>query len=367
MTTRPQTSIALVSAVFALHCGGTSFEDSEGGGGSGATSGAGATTSTGSAMGGATTGNGPSTNNGSATSSTTGAGGGIADPGMDGPFTFAPVSGSAMNPESGGMVAVKGFVPTAGPSSGPYPVVIIAHGFQIAATQYDTYAERLASFGYVALNVDFQASLFSVNNVENANDLIGAIDWAGSAPELAGKADLTKVGTTGHSMGGKLALLAATLDPRVKASITLDPVDGAMNCSAANCPDVSDKMPMLNIPTAFLGELLDSSAGGFGMACAPAANNFETFYAGAKSPSLSINVLGANHMSFIEDPSSCFSCGFCKMATAQQAQVLGIAKSYVVAFYERYLKGITEYDTYLTGAEANARYVTPGQISIQSK
>ncbi|MFS8069859.1 MAG: chlorophyllase/cutinase-like alpha/beta fold protein, partial [Byssovorax sp.] len=127
-------------------------------------------------------------------------------------------------------------------------------------------------------------------------------------------------------------------------------------------------VPMLTIPTVFLGETIDSTAGGFGQACAPAADNYTTFYAGAKTPSLAVTVTGANHMSFLDDTASCgFTCSFCKMATAPNAQVNAMARAYVVAFYERHLRGDLGYDTYLTGAQAQARYVATKQATIQSK
>jgi hypothetical protein len=138
-----------------------------------------------------------------------------------------------------------------------------------------------------------------------------------------------------------------------------------MGCNPTDCPDVSNLMP-LAIPTGFLGETLDAQ-GAF-QACAPAADNFTTFYAGTTSPSLQVTVNGANHMSFLDDVSSCgFTCNFCNAATASNAEVNSLAKAYVVAFYQRYLKGLAGYDTYLTGAEAQARYVTPGLATIASK
>jgi predicted dienelactone hydrolase len=351
----------------------------DGDAGTGASGGSGGE-STGQATGGQSSGGqGPSAGGGGTTTSAGGApvggsggagvGGGssVPDPTMDGPFTVMTVTGTATNAVSSSTVPVKAFVPSAGPTPGPYPALVLAHGFQIAATQYDDYARRLATFGYVAINVDYAASFVGVNNVANANDLIGALNWAAADPQIAGKADVMNAGATGHSMGGKLALLAATLDSRIKASITLDPVDGAMNCSPQNCPDVSNLMPSLMIPTGFLGETTDASGGMFGMSCAPMANNYATFYAGTNAPSLSVTLNGANHMSFIEDPASCFTCGFCNMATASQMQTLGISKAYVVAFYERYLRGDTNYDAYLTGAIANQRYVATNQVTIQSK
>jgi len=292
----------------------------------------------------------------------------VSDPNLDGPYPFKEIDDTTTVAATGHMVPIHCAYPTGGPSAGPYPVILVAHGFQLPAAQYKSYVKRLASFGYVALTAEFPASIFGVNNVENAKDLLGGLDWAKTKAELAGKADVTKAGATGHSLGGKVSILAASMDPRIKATITLDPVDSAMNCTPQNCPDASSLVPTLTIPTGFLGETTDSTAGSFGQACAPAADNYTTFYAGAKSPSLSVTVTGANHMSFLDDTASCgFTCSFCKAATAPNAQVNSLARAYVVAFYERHLRGDLAYDTYLTGAVAKARYVTTNQVTIESK
>ena len=79
--------------------------------------------------------------------------------------------------------------------------------------------------------------------------------------------------------------------------------------------DVSQLMNSLQIPTGFLGETTDAT-GSF-QACAPEADNFTTFYGNANPPSFAVTVLGANHMSFLDDPSACgLVCSFCKPATA---------------------------------------------------
>jgi len=273
-----------------------------------------------------------------------------------------------VNPSTTNKVPIHVFYPSAGPTDGPYPVVVVAHGFQLPASQYTNYIKRLATFGYVAITADFPTSFFGPENPDNAKDLISAIEWAGGKPEL--KANTTNVGMTGHSLGGKLALLAATMDSRVKASIVLDPVDGGGGpgggCNPPNCVDVSALMPQLNIPTGFLGETLDAS-GGF-QPCAPAADNYTTFYAGALSPTLAVTVKGANHMSFLDDLASCgATCTFCNKPTTDNATVNSLSRAYVTAFYERYLRGNTGYDTYLTGAEAKERYVDKGLVTIESK
>ncbi len=291
----------------------------------------------------------------------------VADPNLDGPYTITEIDDTKAVQATGDNVAIHCAYPTAGPTAGPYPVILFGHGFNLPPSQYFSYVKRLASFGYVALTVDYPANLGSgANNVKQAKDLIAGLDWAAQKPELNGKADVNKAGASGHSLGGKVSLLAATLEPRIKASIVLDPVDGSMFCNPTDCPDVSSLMPTLTIPTGILGELTDAQ-GGF-QPCAPAADNFTTFYAGANPPSFQVTINGANHMSFLDDVAGCgLTCAFCNAATAPQDQVLGLARSYVVAFYERHLRGDAAYDTYLTGAEAQMRYVTPGLATIVSK
>jgi predicted dienelactone hydrolase len=246
-------------------------------------------------------------------------------------------------------------------------VVIIAHGFQLPAKQYYGYAERLATHGLIACTADFPAD-FQANHVANAQDLSGALDWVlvqstagGSA--LQGKVDINQIGVMGHSLGGKVSVLAAKADTRFKAVLGLDPVDAATGCDATKCPDASNALP-LPIPTAFLGETLDST--GTFQACAPAADNYQTFFAKAAAPSIEVTLNGANHMSFIDDVATCgLPCTFCKPATLPGTDALAIARSYAVAFFARHLRAETGYDAWLTGSLATQKWGS--KISLQSK
>ena len=285
--------------------------------------------------------------------------GGVGDPNADGPFAVTEKDTTTTVASTTDTVAIH----VASPSgAGPFPVVVVAHGFQLPSSQYYGYVKRLASFGYIALTVDFPQSFTGNDNPRQAKALIGGLDWAKADAALGPKVDATKAGMTGHSLGGKLALLAATMDARVKAAFVLDPVDGGQGgCTAPKCVEVKDLMPTLAIPTGFIGQTSDT-------ACAPAADNFTTFYAQTKTPSLQVTALGAAHMSFLDDVATCgIFCTFCGAATAPNAQVNGMARALTVAFYERHLRGNTAYDAYLTGAQATARYVTTSQATIVSK
>lgn len=295
----------------------------------------------------------------------------VADPNQDGPYTASAPADKGI---PGGMT-VRYVFPTAGPTNGPYPVIVLAHGFQLPPSQYDSYLKRLGTFGYVAIAPDFQTSFLGPTNTKNTEDLKAAIDWAAGAAELAGKADTTKCGSTGHSLGGKLSMYLPKLDSRVKAAIAIDPVDGAPGnpidpnpmCNPPDCIDVSAELPTIMIPTAFLGETLDATAGMFGQACAPAEQNYTTFYSAANPPSLEVTVIGASHMSFLDNPNCGFTCSACATAMVDPTTVSALARAYLVSFFERHLRGNTGYDSYLSGAQAQALYVGTGKATIKSK
>ena len=313
-----------------------------------------------------TTGGGGDTGAGGAGTSSSGAGGAVElppDPNLPGQYMVEAIEENFTVSATGHTFKMRAVFPTGGPDAGPFPVILVGHGFQTAIGQYESYLQRLASFGYVAVAPDFPAPFLGNKHIDNARDLAGGLDWIEQQPQLKGISLLESAGASGHSLGGKAAVLAASFDARIKASITLDPVDSSIFCSAMDCPDASNKLP-LAIPMAFIGETLDATAASFiGQACAPEADNFETFYAKAGAPSLKVEVLGASHLSFVDNPLS----GICKAPTAKNEDVLALSQAMVVAFYERHLKGKADYDVYLTGSEAQARYVDTMLAVIESK
>lgn len=286
----------------------------------------------------------------------------------EGPLATTVYTANATVGATGSTVPLRCHVPE---GSGAVPLVVVAHGFQLPASQYEVTTRHLAGFGFVACTADYPAG-FIPNHASSAKDLLGAIDYLLGASKaagnpLSGRIDESQIGLTGHSLGGKLSVLAAAADARVRAVLGLDPVDSSMLCSPTDCPDASDKLS-LPIPTAFLGETLDSTATGFGQACAPAADNFQTFYAKASAPSLEVTLVGANHMSFLDDPSTCGTvCSFCKQPTKPHAELIAVTRAYLVAFFSRYLRGDLGYDSWLVGADAQANFVAPGRVTLASK
>jgi dienelactone hydrolase len=272
------------------------------------------------------------------------------DPADPGDFTATMMTASIPGATQGRTLAATVFVPTGAPT--PRPLVIVSPGFQMMRTQYVSYASHLATWGFVAVLTDYAESGFFVDHAKLAADVPAVIDWALAQSTLA--IDATRIATVGHSLGGKISVFAATLDPRIKAVVGWDPVD-------SNNPSVApEKMTSLAAAVAVVGETTNGSGGG--MPCAPAADNFASFYAAAKSPALAMTVVGADHMDWVDD-SSCSLCGFCSPGTADPALVAKVTRRLDVAWLRRHLLADTAMDAWLTAPPE----ATTGGVTIQHK
>ncbi|MFF9198455.1 alpha/beta fold hydrolase [Streptomyces sp. NPDC014779] len=112
---------------------------------------------------------------------------------------------------------------TAG-ESGRRPAVLLGHGFGGSKDDVRAQAERLARQGYAVLTWSargFGASTgqIGLNDPEReVKDVRGLVDWLADRPEvLLDRPGDPRVGITGASYGGAIALLAAGHDPRVDA------------------------------------------------------------------------------------------------------------------------------------------------------
>ena len=219
------------------------------------------------------------------------------------------------------------------------PLVILSPGFQLGRDLYQSYCEHFASWGFIAVSQTYSpdvSGFTSSNHTAMAEDTNALIDALIAEASNGLPVDGENVALVGHSLGGKVSILASTLDTKATAVVGLDPVD-------ANEPSVTPElMPNLGADLLLIGETLDST--GFFQACAPADNNFEQYFAASPSGTVKLDIDGAGHMQFHDNP-SCLACLACSNATtASPTDVLAISRHASTQFLLSRLKGYVGWD-----------------------
>jgi predicted dienelactone hydrolase len=271
----------------------------------------------------------------------------LIDPAGDGLFTIDESTASIPGSAAGRTLAATIYRP--GGAAMP-PLVVVSPGFQMRRTQYASYARHLATWGFTVVLTDYADAGFFPDHQKLADDVSAVIDHA--IAQLA--VDPARIAAAGHSLGGKISVFAATQDPRIGAVIGWDPVD-------SQSPSVApQKMAGMTAAVAVVGETTNASGGG--MPCAPAAENFEQFYAAAPAPAISLAVRGADHMDWVDDP-SCSLCGFCTAGGAPAELARTVTRRLDVAWLRRRLLGDGAMERWL----ANPPELADGSLTINRR
>ncbi len=231
-------------------------------------------------------------------------------------------------------------------SQGMLPPVIFGPGSSLRPDLYMSHARHLASWGYVVVLRDN----YTISHMKLKATTTGIIDWLQVQTNadkglLSGAIDMSNVGAAGHALGGKISLLTAYHDYRVMAVGTLDPVDSnpALAFPPSDYPSVTPElMSFLEKPTLFVGA---QSAGD----CAPQDENYQQYYEFATSPAVEITILGAGHMSFLDNPNCGIPCLACPSGTADHELVKELSRRYLTAFFNVHLKDKEDYEYWITG------------------
>jgi alpha-beta hydrolase superfamily lysophospholipase len=99
--------------------------------------------------------------------------------------------------------------------------IIVAHGWSHSAVKLLSIALRLREAGFAVFLYDTRGHGASgddgfISIAKFAEDLISSVDYLEGRPDV----DATRIGVVGHSMGGAGAILAASMEPRIRVLVS---------------------------------------------------------------------------------------------------------------------------------------------------
>jgi len=219
---------------------------------------------------------------------------------------FAVTQSTITNPSGfGGGIA---YFPT---QAGVYPVVALVPGFTARWSSISWLGPRLASWGFVVVGIETNSTLDQP--ASRGNQLIAALNWAvNSAPTaVRQRADGTRRGVAGHSMGGggTLEALSADTTGNIKAGVPLAPWN------------TDTTWGQVTEPVMIVGGQADTIA--------PVAQHSIPFYNSLGGPKGYVELAGASH--FFPQTVN---------ATASRA---------IVSWFKRFLNGDTRFNQFTCG------------------
>lgn len=226
-----------------------------------------------------------------------------------------------------------------------FPLVVLDHCFLIRGNLYRSYDEKIAPHGFVVVLPTHTMSFLDLDHSALALDMHCILDHylalaTSPASDFYGFLNEAMIGACGHSLGGKVALLEAADDSRIKAIAALDLIDGGG-------PAVEDPILYLNVAPEFMTEIaappfvIGAELGSIAYVlapCAPSSENYQRFYEAANPPAIEVTQLGAGYGQCV-DPGAEAMLTACAPGTADAEWSRASSAAYVTAFFLGQLHG----------------------------
>jgi dienelactone hydrolase len=160
-------------------------------------------------------------------------------------------------------------------SQGTFGAVVIAPGFTERQNSISWLGPRLASQGFVIFTIDTNSTTDQPS--ARATEMLAALDFLTQTSSVRTRVDATRLGVSGHSMGGGGTLEASRNRPSLKAAVPMAPWDTVKNFSADT------------VPTLIVAAQNDNVA--------PTAQHAQPFYNSLSNaqPKMYLELAGASH------------------------------------------------------------------------
>lgn len=285
---------------------------------------------------------------------------------LPGPFSWGEQTVTAPGPTPAGTSA-KVYYPavaqgTGTPidtSSGSFPLITFAPGFFASPSFYDSTLRHLASRGYIVIATTSEQFNPFPDRARYLSNLVGTIDYMVAENSRAGsffenRINVNEIGASGHSLGGGISIVLASIDSRVKASATLAAASlrDAGPLGSAPPPYADVEVSKLDIPVS----LINGSADGL----IPVATNGQVIYNSGLAPKLLPNVVGGFHAGFTDFP---FPIN--ETPGISGADQLAFSRAELTSFFDLYLKNDQDAWRRQWGPERLLASGDPGSILAQ--
>jgi len=250
-----------------------------------------------------------------------------ADYGAKGPESSAEVP---LDPQSTGATGGTLLVPN---GAGPYPVLVVSHGFSASASNQIGWGRHLASWGFIVAVPTFPGSTHATNGAVIAKTAVAARAAAGAKASK-------RLGLMGHSAGGLATVLAAE-SAKPDAIVLFDPVD---NADAGKAALANVCAPVLT---------LFANPGGCNK-----EGGWKAFGGNSKGPSTTVSVVGSTHCDG-ELPDRGVACAlFCGGGASAERQV--VLARYATTHFMAKLLGTADATQALTQTSLDANVALVG-------
>ena len=240
-------------------------------------------------------------------------------------------------------------------SGGAYPGIAIADGSFGSRWMIDWMPEQLTSYGYVTIcfTPPNTLSMDTQQWAQGFNQAIATLkSWNVICfSPMRGLLNTNKFGVVGYSMGGAGVIEAASANPAIKAIVALAP--GADNGSlAADFERTKQDCSLVSVP---IQMQVGSNDGDVFPAWVDEYYNLIP----STTAKEQLVIAGGNHIGFFDtDIAPLFQImvllGMDNPSTISVEQQHAISRGYYTAWFQYYLKGITEYRTYIFGGKAQS-------------
>jgi alpha-beta hydrolase superfamily lysophospholipase len=203
-------------------------------------------------------------------------------------------------------------------SQGTFGALVIAPGFTETQSAISWLGPRLASQGFVIFTIDTNST--SDQPPTRATEMLAALDYLTSTSSVKAEVDSSRLGVSGHSMGGGGTLEASVKRSSLKVAVPMEPWDQTKSFSSDT------------VPTLIIAAQNDNVA--------PVSQHAKPFYSSLSTslPKMYLELAGGSHFA-TNSPNT----------TAAQFEI---------AFLKRFLDNDTRYTQFLCPAPATSSTIS---------